>query len=176
MIRNPFSRKPKTPVDQALDAFDSVRSEAAQYAATIRDTAAEIADTLTEIGPPSAPKRKLPVIAAVAAAGLGIVYLAKSRAAGSAPGPVPEVPGPPAAAATETAARTTAPTPPEGAAAPTPAKPGDSEEPKEPKAATAESNGEPSEPKSRDHRERRRRRRGGEGLGPTPLRCAAAPS
>ena len=145
MITNPFSRKPKTPVDQALDAFDSVRSDAADYAATIRDAAADIADTLAELGPPS-PKRRLPVIAAAAAAALGIGYLVKSRLAGGAPGPVPEVPGPPAAAptATETAARTTA----APAAESAPASAGDSEEPKEPKAETAEStagNGKPAD-------------------------------
>jgi hypothetical protein len=146
MISNPFSRKPKNPVDQALDAFDGVRADAAGYAATIRDAAADIADTLTEIGPP-APKRRLPVIAAVAAAGLGIAYLVRNRLADGAPGPVPEVPGPPAAAptATATAARTTA----EPATAEAePASPGDSEPPKEPKAETAESsagNGKPAD-------------------------------
>jgi hypothetical protein len=145
MISNPFSRKPKSPVDQALDAFDSVRADAADYAATIRDAASDIADTLAEIGPP-APKRRLPVIAAAVAAALGIGYLVRSRlSGGSAPGPVPEVPGPPAAAptATATAARTTA-TP--AVAESTPASPGDSEPPKEPKAETAEStagNGKP---------------------------------
>ena len=144
MISNPFSRKPKTPVDQALAAFDSVRGDAAEYAATIRDAAADIADTLAEIGPP-APKRRLPVIAAAVAAALGIGYLVRSRLSGGAPGPVPEVPGPPAAAptATETAARTTA----ASAIETTPASPGDSEPPKEPKAETAEStagNGKPA--------------------------------
>ena len=143
MITNPFSRKPKTPVDQALDAFDSVRSDAADYAATIRDAAADIAETLAELGPPS-PKRRLPVIAAAAAAALGIGCLVKSRLSGGAPGPVPEVPGPPAAAPTATAARTTA----ASATDTEPASPGDSEKPKEPKAETAEStagNGKPAD-------------------------------
>ena len=127
MISNPFSRKPKSPVDQVLDAFDSVRSEAVDYAATIRDAAADVADTLTEIGPP-APKRKLPLIAAAAAAGLGVAYVVRSRLRG----PAPEVPGSPAAAptATATAARTTPP----AAAGTPPAAPGDAEEPREPKA------------------------------------------
>jgi hypothetical protein len=146
MIINPFSRKPKSHVDQALDAFDSVRADAADYAATIRDAAADIADTLADIGPP-APKRRLPLIVAAAAAALGIGYLVRSRLSGGAPGPVPEVPGPPAAAptATETAARTTA-TP--AAAESAAASPGDSEPPKEPKAETAEStagNGRPAD-------------------------------
>ena len=92
MIRNPFARKPKTPIDQALDAFDGVRSDAADYAATIRDTAAEIAETLTEIGPPAPKGRKLPLLAAAAAAGLGIAYLVRSRVSGSSPQyPQPEV-------------------------------------------------------------------------------------
>ncbi len=135
MISNPFSRRPNTPVDQALDAFDDVRSEAADYAAAIRDAAADIADTLTEIGPP-APKRRLPVAAAAAAAALGVAYLVRSRLGGSAPGPAPEVPGRHATpTATATAARETAGTAPAG----DPPAPGDSEEPKEPRAATAES-------------------------------------
>jgi hypothetical protein len=131
MISNPFSRKPKSPVDQVLDAFDSVRSEAVDYAATIRDAAADVADTLTEIGPP-APKRKLPLIAAATAAGLGVAYVVRSRLRG----PAPEVPGSPAAAptATATAARTTPP----AAAGTSPAVPGDAEEPREPKAETSE--------------------------------------
>jgi len=103
MIRNPFASR-KSRVDQALDAFDDVRAEAADYAAGIRDVAADVAETLTEIGP-SAPKRKLPILLAAAAAGLGLAYAVRSRVGGSAPGPAPEVPGPPAAA-TETAART----------------------------------------------------------------------
>ncbi len=142
MISNPFSRKPTNPVDQALDAFDSVRADAADYAAAVRDAAADIADTLTEIGPP-APKRRLPVIAAVAAAGLGIAYLVRNRLAGDAPGPVGEVPAAPTA--TATAARTTAEPATTDAE---PASPGDTEPPKEPKAETAESsagNGKPAD-------------------------------
>ncbi|MCB0877228.1 MAG: hypothetical protein KDB46_13650 [Solirubrobacterales bacterium] len=131
MIQNPFSRKPKTPVDQALDAFDTARAEAAQYAETIRDAAADIAETLSELGPP-VQRRKLPLLAAAAAAALGNAYLARSRMSGSAPGPVPEVPGPPSAA--DTAARST---PPEPAEMP-PAKPGEKEEPMEAKVETAE--------------------------------------
>jgi hypothetical protein len=137
MITNPFSRKPKTPIDQAIDAFDGVRAEAADYAATIRDAAADIADTLAEIGPP-APKRRLPVIAAAAAAAIGIGYLVRRRLSEPAREPVSEMPGPPAAApaATATAARTTAV--PADSDSP-PASPGDVEEPKEPRAETAES-------------------------------------
>lgn len=135
MMRNPFARR-KTPVDQAIGAFDSARAEAADYAATIRDAAADIADTLNEIGPP-APKRRLPVIAAAAAAALGVAYVVRNRLGGSAPGPAAEVPGPPAAAptATATAARTTATAP---AANATPPAAGETEDPKEPQAETAE--------------------------------------
>jgi len=78
MITNPFARKPRTPIDQALDAIDNARSDAADYAATIRDTAAQIAETLTELGPPAPRGRKLPIIAAAVAAGLGIAYLVRS--------------------------------------------------------------------------------------------------
>ena len=63
MITNPFSRKPKNPIDQAVDAFDGVRTDAADYAASIRDAAADIAETLTEIGPPAPKGRKLPILA-----------------------------------------------------------------------------------------------------------------
>ena len=83
MIRNPFASKPKTPIDQALDAFDGVRTDAADYAAAIRDAAADIAETLTELGPPAPKGRKLPMIAGVAAAGLGIAYLVRSKVGGS---------------------------------------------------------------------------------------------
>jgi hypothetical protein len=131
MIANPFSRKPKSPVDRALDAFDAARSEAAAQAASIRDAAAGVAETLTEIGPPAS-KRRLPAIAVVAAAAIGAAYVIRSRLKGSAPGPVPEVPGPPSAA--ETASRTTA----QPAAAPA-LDPTANEAPKEPAAATSES-------------------------------------
>ena len=141
MIQNPFSRKPKTPVDQALDAFDNVRSEAAEYAETIRDAAADIAETLGELGPP-AQRRRLPMLAAGAAAALGIAYVVRSRISGSATGPIPEVPEPPSAV--DTAARNTEPVPAEVP----PAEPGEKQEPKEPQAETAESatgDGEPAE-------------------------------
>jgi hypothetical protein len=131
MIANPFSRKPKRPVDRALDAFDSARSEAAAYAASIRDGAAGVAETLTEIGPPAS-RRRLPAIAIAAAAALGVAYAVRKRLQSSAPGPVPEVPGPPSAA--ETASRTTA----QPAAGP-PLTPTATEAPKEPAAATSES-------------------------------------
>ena len=94
MITNPFARKPKTPIDQALDTFDGLRSDAADYAATIRDAAADIAETLTEIGPPAPKGRKLPIVVAAAAAGLGIAYLVRSRVGGSVTTqyPQPEAP------------------------------------------------------------------------------------
>jgi hypothetical protein len=131
MIANPFSRKPKRPVDRALDAFDAARSEAAAYAASIRDGAAGVAETLTEIGPPDS-KRRLPAIAIAAAAVLGVAYAVRKRLESSAPGPVPEVPGPPSAA--ETASRTTAQPAPDSPLAPTV-----TEAPREPAAATSES-------------------------------------
>jgi hypothetical protein len=126
MIRNPFARKPKTPVEQAVDAFDSVRADAAGYAEAIRDAAADIAETLTEIGPP-AKKRRLPlIVAGVAAVGLGIAYLARSK--GGAGGDyTPEAPREPAVAVSNG-------NPPPESLRPTP-----SEKPKEPKAGTAES-------------------------------------
>jgi hypothetical protein len=130
MIANPFSRKPNRPVDRALDAFDTVRSEAAAQAASIRDTAAGVAATLTAIGPPVA-RRRLPAIAVVATA-IAAIYVIRAWRKRPAPGPVPEVPGPPSAA--ETASRTTA----QPAAAPT-LVPTATEEPKDPAATTSES-------------------------------------
>jgi hypothetical protein len=131
MIRNPFARKPKTPIEVAVDALDSARAEAAARVASVRDAAAGVAETLTEIGPPAS-RRKLPAIAVVAAAALGAAYAIRARLKSSAPGPVPEVPGPPSAA--ETASRTTA----DPAAAPSLA-PTPTEAPREPAAATEES-------------------------------------
>ena len=127
MIRNPFARKPKTPIDQAVDAFDSVRSDAAGYAATIRDAAADIAETLTEIGPPAPKGRKVvPLLLGVAAAGLGIAYLLGSKDKGGAPAYAPEVPKEPPVAAV--------PTPTEQP----PLKPTPAEEAKEIRTATPE--------------------------------------
>ena len=105
MIRNPFARKPTNPIDQAVGAFDEVRREAADYAATIRDAAADIADTLAEIGPAAPRRRKLPIIVAAVAAGLGLAYVLRSKLGGDAPEPFPPPIAQPAVA---TAARTTA--------------------------------------------------------------------
>ena len=134
MIRNPFARKPANPIDQAVDAFDGVRRDAAGYAATIRDAAADIADTLAEIGPAARRRRKLPIIVAAAAAGLGLAYVLRSRLGGdAAPEPFPPPIAQPAAA---TAARTTARPEP---ARHEPVAATASEEPREPKATTPES-------------------------------------
>ena len=134
MIRNPFARKPANPIDRAVDAFDGVRRDAAGYAATIRDAAADIADTLAEIGPAARRRRKLPIIVAAAAAGLGLAYVLRSRLRGdAAPEPFPPPIAQPAAA---TAARTTAPPEP---ARHEPVAATASEEPREPKATTPES-------------------------------------
>jgi hypothetical protein len=134
MIRNPFARKPKNPLDQAVDAFDDVRREAAGYAATIRDAAADIADTLAEIGPAAPRGRRLPIVLALGAAGLGLAYVVRSKLRGDA---APEsFPPPIAQPAAATAAWTTArPEPAEYE----PVAATASEEPREPKAATPES-------------------------------------
>jgi len=128
MITNPFSRKPKNPIDQAVDAFDGVRSDAADYAASIRDAAADIAETLTELGPPAPKGRKLPILAGVVAAGLGIAYLMRSKVSGSVTQqyPQPETPKEP-----EIVVKNGQPEPP---LEPTPA-----EEAKEVRTATPES-------------------------------------
>ena len=134
MIRNPFARKPANPIDRAVDAFDGVRRDAAGYAATIRDAAADIADTLAELGPRAPRGRKLPIIVEAVAAGLGLAYELRSRLRGdAAPEPFPPPIAQPAAA---TAARTTAPPEP---ARHEPVAATASEEPREPTATTPES-------------------------------------
>jgi hypothetical protein len=128
MIRNPFARKPKTPIEQALDRFDEVRRDAAVYAATIRGAVADVANTLTALAPPARKGSKLPVIAVVAASGIGLAYMVRSKVSGSAPQqyPQPETPKEP-----EIVVRNGQPEPP---LTPTPA-----EETKEIRVATAES-------------------------------------
>jgi hypothetical protein len=134
MIRNPFARKPTNPIDQAVDAFDGVRRDAADYAATIRDVAADVADTLAEIGPAARRGRKLPIIVAAVVAGLGLAYVLRSKLGGdAAQEPFPPPIAQPAAA---TAARTTAGSEPSNHE---PLAATDSEEPREPKATTPES-------------------------------------
>ncbi|HET6829793.1 MAG TPA: hypothetical protein VFH44_00455 [Solirubrobacterales bacterium] len=91
MIANPFARKPKRPVDRALDAIDGVRADAAAYAAAIRDAAADVAETLAE-SDRSGTRRRLPLIAAGAAVAVGLAYVLRSRIGNPAPGP-PGVPG-----------------------------------------------------------------------------------
>jgi len=138
LITNPFSRKPKNPVDQVLDVINDVRADAAETASTIRDAAAKAADVLGD--PPVLSGRKLPVLGLVAAAGLGVAAAIKARA-GSKSEPVigptpPEAPR--SSPATATAAKTTATAVP----APTETKPAaevEPEEPREPKADTSES-------------------------------------
>lgn len=128
MIANPFVRKPKRPHERALDALDEARAEAAAYAASVREAAAGVAETLTAIGPPARPRR-LPLIVAGAGAALVVVWFARSRR--SRPSPAPSVPEPSAAA---TASRTTA-----GPAAAPPLAPTATEAAKEPAATTRES-------------------------------------
>ena len=136
MIRNPFKRKPKSPLDQALDALDGVRTDAASAAGEIRDAAAKVADALGDVDVPR--ERRLPLIGAAAAAGLGLALAIRVRAKR---GSDPEVPASstgavPASPATATAAKTTAaPVTPGPVAAGEPT----SEKPKEPRAQTDES-------------------------------------
>ena len=85
MIRTPFSRKPRSPLDQALEILEGVRAEAAQAAGTVRDAASKAADTLGEAAPDATSKR-LPLIGAGVAVGAGIAVAVRSRLKGdSAP-------------------------------------------------------------------------------------------
>jgi ferredoxin len=113
---------------------DNRVSAGERYAATIRYAAADIADTLAEIGPAAPRGRRLPIVLALGAAGLGLAYVVRSKLRGDA---APEsFPPPIAQPAAATAARTTArPEPAEHE----PVAATASEEPREPKAATPES-------------------------------------
>lgn len=134
MISNPFSRKPKSPIDQALDVLDGVRVEAAEAAATIRDAATQVADTLGD--PPVPSGRRLPLLGVLAAAGLAIALVLKARAGRSESSTMaaPSASPPPSVA---TAAKATATPPPKQTT--TPATEVEPEEPKDPKAETTES-------------------------------------
>lgn len=140
MITNPFSRKPKSPIDQVLDVVSSVRADAAETASTIRDAAAKAADVLGD--PPVPGGRKLPVLGLFAAAGIGVALAIRARAAKpsaeSLPPLSPAVTGAqPPSPAVATAAKTTSSTLPQ--ADPKPASEVGPEQPKEPKAETPES-------------------------------------
>ena len=134
MIRNPFNRKPKTPLDQALAVLDDVRSEAADAAEQIRDAAAKVADALADADVPK--ERRLPIAGVAAAVALGVGLAIRARAKR---GSEPSIP------ASATGAKPPAPSVAAAAAGSPPSGPvsgGDEpgpEEPAEPKAATAES-------------------------------------
>lgn len=134
MISNPFTRKPKSPLDQVLDVLDDVRAEAAEAAGTIRDAATSAADALGD--PPVPSGRRLPLLGLLAAGGLGIALVLKARAGRSAsPSMTAPPPAPPPSVATAAKATTTPPP----KTATTPASEVEAEEPKEPKAETTES-------------------------------------
>ncbi len=141
-MNNPFSRKPKTRIEQAFAVANGVRSEAATAAASVRDAATKTVEALGEATPIRSPRR-LPVVGAAAAVGAGAAVALRKRAGGGA-GTEPitspataEVPQAPPSVGT--AAATTA-APPAGEAEPAvEAKP---EQPKEPRAETPESDPE----------------------------------
>jgi len=142
LITNPFSRKPKTPLDQALDVIDNVRSDAAETAAQIRDAAAKAADVLGVPTPDVGGRGKLPVLGVVAAAGLGVAIAIRARG-GKRPEPtLPPTPtqAPKPTPAAATAAKVTAkPSSEADTAESRSADETKPEEPREPKAETAES-------------------------------------
>jgi len=139
-VRSPFARKRKTPLDQAFDALDNVRVDAAGIAASVRDAASKAADVLGDAAP-EVRGRRLPLIGVVAAAGIAVALVVRSRRDESADAPPPAPYTPPSV---ETAAKSTATAtaPPAGApdaTEPRPAAKTESEEPKERRAETAES-------------------------------------
>jgi hypothetical protein len=77
-VSNPFRRKRKDPVEQALDAIEEIRAEAARRAAGLRDAAADAVELLGEAAP-EARRYRVPVAAAVVAAGLGTAIALRSR-------------------------------------------------------------------------------------------------
>lgn len=84
MIRNPFSRK-HDPLDEVREQVQKARAEAFTAASSIRDSASKVADALDTPEVPSG--RKLPVAAALAAAGLAVAILLRKRSKGSSPPP-----------------------------------------------------------------------------------------
>jgi hypothetical protein len=133
-MRNPFNRRRRDPLEQALDAVEDVRAEAAKRAEGIRDAAAQAVELLGEAAP-EARRHRVPIALGVIAAGVGIAIAMRGRRS------EPELP--PAAPPTETAAdaaakRAAAPEEPEPAE-PKPAAEVEAETPREPRAATAES-------------------------------------
>ena len=132
-MRNPLSRKPKSPIDQALAVANNVRADAAGIAGTVRDAASKAADALGEAAPDPKGSR-VPVIGAAVAAGVGVAVAVRSRLKGS-----PETPaatGNPSAV--ETAAKTSTVPKPDPQAS-KPAGEVAAEKPVDPKADTAES-------------------------------------
>jgi len=138
-VNNPFSRKPKTRIEQAFAVADGVRSEAATAAVRVRDAATRTVETLGESSPIKGPRR-LPIAGAAVAAGAGAAVALRKRAGGDG-GAEPitspaSAEAPQAPPSVDTAAAATA-TPPAVEAEPAvEAKP---EQPKEPRAETPES-------------------------------------
>lgn len=132
-MRNPLSRKPKTPVDQVLAVAKNVRADAAGIAGTVRDAASKAADALGEAAPVAKGSR-LPIIGAGVAAGAGVAIAVSSRLKGSSEDP--SAVGNPSAV--QTAAKTTTVPKPDPEAS-KPAGQVAAEKPVDPKADTAES-------------------------------------
>lgn len=135
-MRNPLSRKPKSPIDQALSVVNNVRADAAGLAGTVRDAATKAADVLGDAAPAATKGRRLPVIGVAVAAGAGIAVAIRSKMK-SAGTPV-AVPDPAAPSAAKTAAKSTAGTAKQSTAT-RPAAKVEAELPVDPKAETAES-------------------------------------
>jgi hypothetical protein len=134
-MSNPFRRKRRDPVDQALAAIEEIRAEAAKRAAGLRDAASDAVELLGEAAP-EARRHRVPIAAAVVAAAVGTAIALRSRRKGKgALEPTPAEPPVPSAAATAAQATATQPS----RAAETPAAAVGPEQPKEPQARTDES-------------------------------------
>lgn len=133
-MRNPLSRKPQSPIDQALAIVDNVRADAAGLAGTVRDAATKAADALGDAAP-ATKDRRIPLVGAAVATGAGIAVAVRCKM--KSDGSAVAVPDPAAPSAAKTASRTTAAAP--KSTATKPAAKVEAEKPVDPKAETAES-------------------------------------
>lgn len=83
IVDNPFARKPKTPMEQALAVAGTVRSDAAAAALKVRDGATRAGEALAEASPLQG-SRRMPAFGAAVAAGAGAAVALRKRAGSSA--------------------------------------------------------------------------------------------
>jgi hypothetical protein len=102
-MRNPLSRRRRDPLQQALDAIEDVRSEAARRAEDLRDAAAQAVDLLGEAVPESR-RHRVPIALGLIAAAVGTAVALRARGRTPQLPPTPEQPREPRAATAESEA------------------------------------------------------------------------